>query len=209
MLWVYISISPQETHSTLKYLHLKKSIKESVFPSKKATKWGEAGGCVPSHNQALICEDPGVITRSYPSFITLQKDPSHHSLIFCPVTLLWSFPLFSTFFFLSLIILYPTLLLITGSLTPFFCLIKFVFWFPASALVFRLTLITCDTNSPSFLRSHFVNKNSLSKCHIHATCPSISLKRLHSARSVSALTDQTTSTGFIQTFLSYSQTFSQ
>lgn len=29
-----------------------------------------------SHNQALMYEDSGVITRSYPSFITLQKDTS-------------------------------------------------------------------------------------------------------------------------------------
>lgn len=74
---VYISLSPLETW--FKLLRFRKCKEEPVksISSKKATKWGVVGECVQSsHNQALMYEDSGVITRSYPSFITLQKDTS-------------------------------------------------------------------------------------------------------------------------------------
>lgn len=56
-----------------------------VFSSKEATKWGAVRKLVQSHrNHALMCEDSGVITKSYHPFFTLHKEPSpasHHSIL--------------------------------------------------------------------------------------------------------------------------------
>lgn len=66
-----------------------------VFSSKEATKWGAVRECVQSHrNHALMCEDSGVITKSYHPFLTLHKDPSpasHHFFIPSCYSSLWSF----------------------------------------------------------------------------------------------------------------------
>lgn len=73
--------------------------------------------CVqPHHNQALMCEDSGEITRSYPSFITLRKDTPNPLITFLfplPICffLIFSPPFFFFFFFLSLMCVYASLLL--------------------------------------------------------------------------------------------------
>lgn len=66
-----------------------------VFSSKEDTKWGAVRKLVQSHrNHALMCEDSGVITKSYHPFFTLHKEPSpasHHFFIPSCYSCLWSF----------------------------------------------------------------------------------------------------------------------
>lgn len=80
-------------------------LEHPTVPPKRKTKWGVAGECVQSHhNPALMCEDSGEITRSYPSFITLQKDPPH-------TLLLRSYSLYCYFFLIFFSSLWHNLIL--------------------------------------------------------------------------------------------------
>lgn len=81
------------SNSNWKLLYFKKCKEEPVgiFSFKGSTKWDSVRS---HHNQALMWEDSGVITRSYHSFITLQRDTPTISSLLYPLSCyspLWSF----------------------------------------------------------------------------------------------------------------------
>lgn len=129
-------------NSNWKLLNFKKCKEEPVgaSSSKRATKWGVAGECVQSHhNQALMCGDSGEITRSYPSFITLQKDKPTLSLLFYSLYRYF----FPDFFFFSLWHILILSLMFFYTPLPLNYSVSYVFlWFcvcSTFALVFDLT----------------------------------------------------------------------
>lgn len=172
-------------NSNWKLLNFKKCKEEPVgaSSSKRATKWGVAGECVQSHhNQALMCGDSGEITRSYPSFITLQIDTPTLSLLFYSLYRYFFpdlfFSPFDTFLFCHSCFSIHLYRSITVSLMSFY---GFVFVPPLPwSLIWHVMPFKCVLFIHIYKTDIWISKRYLKSTgcpihHCHATRPSVFL----------------------------------